>query len=303
VRRLVVIVLAALAFAPAATAGGDFVDLAVSGGTAWFVGPFGIRSIAGGSGVATGVAASASAYPLSVAVGGGAVWVASVANGFVDGKLTRIDPAGGRARVVLRQPAGSVQAVTVGAGGVYVLVGRAVGNQVVRVTFAGRVAARWTIVDAGRIAADASGCWVSADHRLIHIRPNGRKVTVLNTVDLGDVATGDGAVWLAQTASITRVDERTGVVRTVRTARLRPGGFQHDLAVGVGALWTLDTSAPSLQRRSAATGRVERSVALPGIPDAVVPAGGAVWVGVAVTHQVLRFDPRTLRRTLAVTVS
>lgn len=302
-RRLAALALVVFAFAPAARAGGDFVDLAVSGRTAWFVGSFGIRSIAGGTGVATGVAATTGAYPLSVAIGGGAVWVASVANGFVDGELTRVEPATGRARVVLRQPAGSVQAVTVGGGAVYALVGRASGNQVVRLTFAGRVAARWTIIDAGRIAADASGCWVSADHRLIHIRPDGREVTVLNTVDLGSVTAGDGAAWLAQAASVTRIDERTGIVRVVRAPHLRLGGFQHDLAVGDGALWTLDTSPPSLQRRDPATGRVERTVALPGIPDAIVPVAGAVWVAVAVTHQVLRFDPVTLHRTLAVAVS
>ncbi|HVU78410.1 MAG TPA: hypothetical protein VHC67_12555 [Gaiellaceae bacterium] len=301
--RALALVVVALALVPAASAGGDFVDLAVSGDTAWFVGSFGIRSISAGSPPTTALPASAAAQ-LSVAVAGGAVWVASVANGFVDGRLTRLDPATGHGRVVLHVPQGSVLAVAGGGGGsVYALVGRASGNLVVQLTAGGRVARRWQVVDAGRLAADASGCWVSTDHRLLHIRPDGTVVTVLEAAQLGDVATGQGAVWLPQTDAITRVDERTGVIRTVRAPDLHLGGFQHDVAVGAAALWTLDAARPALQRRSRATGRIARTVRLPGIPDAVVATPGAVWVGIAVTHQVLRFDPATLRRTLAVTVS
>lgn len=301
-RRAAALALALLVLAPPARAGGDFVDLAVADGSAWFVGSFGVRQLDARTGATVSAPALAPAsYPLSVAVAGGAVWVASVANGFVAGKLTRIDPATGRTRVVLREPPGSVQAVAAGAGGVYALLGVPGGNVVVRLSPAGRVTGRWAIVDAGRIAADSSGCWVSASHRLLHVDRRGRVRVVLDT-SLGDVATGGGAVWLPLARSILRIDERTGVVRGIATGRLRLGGFQHDIAVGDGALWTLDTFAPSLQRRSLRTGRVERSVGLPDIPDAVVPTARGVWVGIALSHQALRFDARTLRRTLTVRV-
>jgi hypothetical protein len=119
---------------------------------------------------------------------------------------------------------------------------------------------------------------------------------------MGDLATGGGAVWLPLAASILRIDERTGSVYRFRTGRLDTGGFQHVIAVGAGALWMVqqDTRHRSLLvQRSLVTGHVLHAVALPGIADAVQVTGGAVWVGVA-PSTLLRFDARTLRRTLTV---
>lgn len=298
-RRASLLAVLALLAAPPARAGGDFVDLAAGRSTVWFVGAFGVRAIDAGSGriVARPRLAHAS-YPLSVAVAGGAVWVASVENGFVAGKLTRIDLRTGRMRVVLRT-AGSVQAVSAGAGGVYALVADLSRNTIVLVSNAGRVARKWAIADPGRMAADASGCWVSARGGLVHIDPAGRTHTLLHA-PIGDVATGDGAVWLPLGNASLRIDERTGKVRSLHTGRLHTGGFQHGVAAGAGALWTLDTLRPALERRDLDTGRVTRTTRLPAIPDAVVPTAAGIWVGIAEKHLVLRFDPKSLRRTLTV---
>jgi hypothetical protein len=300
--RLAVVLLAALLFAPCALAGGDFVDLTVAGGSAWFVGPFGIREVD----AATGRTRYApqpveDSYPQSVALAGGAAWVATVANGFVDGKLVRIDRSTHRTRIVLRVPKGSVLYVAAGAGGVYALVGLRSGSRIVRLAPTGAVTRTWRIPDAGRMAADASGCWVSGTNRLVHIDPQGRLHSIPG-IGFGDVATGGGSVWVSLLDSIVRVDERTGAVRTLRTGPLHLGGFQHDVAVGDGALWTLAAQPGSLQRRDLGTGRVVRSVRLPDIPDAVVPTPSGVWVAIAISHRLLRFDPRSLRRTLSVAV-
>ena len=251
-RRVALIAAVALAFAPTALAGGDFVDLAVHGSTIWFVGEFGVRGLDTRSGrtVAAPVLVQAS-YPLSVAVAGGAVWVASVENGYVDGKLTRIDLRTGRKRVVLREPPGSVQYVAAGAGGMYALLGVPGGNEVVRLTYRGRIARRWRIADAGRMAADADGCWVAGNGRLLHIDLRGR-VHVAARIAFGDVATGGGAVWLGLSRSVVRLDERTGQIRTLGTGRLQLGGFQHDLAFGARAIWTLGSR--TLERRDAGPG-------------------------------------------------
>jgi len=299
VKRAALLWTIVLALAPAARAGGDFVDLAAGERTEWFVGSFGVRGIDAGSGRLT-ASFRAGAYPLSVAVAGRAVWVASVANGFVDGRLTRIDPRTGRWRVVLHV-AGSVQYVARGARGVYALVGEGARTRVVSLDDAGQVRRVWVIPTAGRLAADSSGCWISTNTTLLHADPAGRLRVVLHT-QLGDVATGGGAVWLPGAATITRVDEHTLATRVLRTGRLRLGGFQHDVAVGAGALWTLDMLTPALQRRDAATGKLERSVRLPDLADAVVATPTRVWVGVAISHQVLAFDPRTLRRLLDVQI-
>jgi len=285
---------------PAAHAGGDFVDLAVDGSTVWFVGSFGVRGIDGASGRVTREPQLAPAsYALSVATAGGAVWVASVANGFVDGRLTRIDPRSGGTRVVLRVPSGAVEYVAPGAGGIYALATSSARSRVVLLSDAGRVVRAWNIPDPGRMTADASGCWVSAGGGLIHIDVAGRMRTVLRA-PIGDVATGDGAVWLPLERTILRVDERTGKVRTLHTGRLHLGGFQHDVAVGAGALWTLDGNVHALQRRNLETGKVTRSIALPDLADAVAVTSNAVWVGTSTSHLLLRYDPRTLRRTLTV---
>lgn len=300
--RALAVALAALTFAPAAVAGGDFVDLAVTHDGVWFAGAFGVRELSPTTGRTIWAPLPQSArYPQSVAVAGGAVWVASVANGFVDGTLTRTDLRNHRARVVIRVPAGSVLSVAAGAGGVYALLGEHRGDSVVRFTAAGRRSGSWRVAGGGRLAADESGCWVSATNRLVHIDPRGRR-NVIEGIAFGDVATGEGSVWVARGRSIVRVDERSGTMTTLTTGPLHPGGFQHDLAVGDGALWILDALRPSIQRRDLHTGRLLRSTPLPGIPDAVVARPSGIWVGIAVTHQVLRLDPRTLRTRLAVTV-
>jgi hypothetical protein len=297
--RICLLAAALLLAAPAARAGGDFVDLAVDGSTVWFVGSFGVRGIDTDSGrIEAEPQLARASYPLSVAAVDGAVWVASVENGFVAGKLTRIDLRTGRARVVLRT-AGSVQALAPGAGGVYALVASLSRNTIALLSPSGHLVRNWVVADPGRMAADASGCWVSAGGGLVHIDPAGRVRRVLRA-PIGDVATGDGAVWLPVERGILRVDERTGQVRTLHTGALHLGGFQHDVAVGAGALWTLDTLTPALQERDLLTGRLLRTTRVPAIPDAVVPTASGIWVGIAEKHLALRFDRRTLRRTLTV---
>lgn len=297
----------------AAQAGGDFVDLAVGTTHVWFVGEPGVRVIDVRTGhIAAGPPLVGAPYPLSVALAGGAAWVASVENGFVWGTLTRIDVRSHRTRVVWRRPDASVQYVAAGAGGVYALIGSAGVTRIARFTLAGRLARTWTVPGAGRIAADATGCWISTDHWLVRIDPAGRLRHVVRA-QFGDVGTGAGAIWLQQETTVLRVDERTGRSRTLHTDRLELGGFQHDLAAGAGALWALSGRARShtmLVRLDPRTGRRTEAITVPGIADAVVPRTDAVWVATVIAppdrpatgYDILRIDPRTLRRTLLVHV-
>lgn len=298
-RRALALVALALVLASPAYAGGSFVDLARQGNHLWFVGEFGVREVDARNGrILAAPRLNGAAYPTSVAVAGGAAWVASVQNGYTAGELTRIDLRTGRQRVVMHAV---VEYVAAGAGGIYALLGD---GRLALVRPNGRVARTWNVPYAGRLAADASGCWISrGDGTLLHVDARGVLHRVLRA-RMGDVATGGGAVWLPLARSLLRIDERTGGARTFRTSALRLGGFQHDLAVGDGGLWLLqqDTRYRSfLVRRSLVTGRIDGVAPLPGIADAVVPTADGVWVGVA-PSTLLRFDPRTLRRTATVDV-
>jgi hypothetical protein len=295
-----------LAAAPA-RAGGQFVDLAVGGSRLWLVGESGTHELDATTGrIRATPTLPRAAYPLTVALAGGAAWVGSVENGFVDGTLSRIDAATGKLRVVWRKQQSSVQYVAAGAGSVWALIGVGQGMEAARFRTSGRLLRVWKLPrDAGRMAADSSGCWISSNGMLLHIDPRGRLHRALQA-PFGDVATGAGAVWLAQNTKVIRIDEQTGQTRSIPTGRLRLGGFQHDLAATSDALYLLQHSYTAagksqLVRIDLRTGSVTRSTLIAGVADAVVVAPHAVWVATA-TSNLSRYDSRTLRRTLVVSV-
>jgi hypothetical protein len=159
---------------------------------------------------------------------------------------------------------------------------------------------------AGRMAADAQGCWVSTDRSLLRIDVRGAVHRVL-AAQLGDVATGAGSVWLPQADTMFRLDERTGGVQTLHTGPLRLGGFQHDVAAGAGALWTLaerDRYRSQVERRDLRTGRLTGRVRVPGIADAVAARPDGLWVATVASSRfdLFRFDARTLRLALVMHV-
>ena len=299
--------------APVARAGGDFVDLAAAHGRLWFVGPVGVRGLNQSTGQVVAQPSLVRApYPLSVTVAGGAAWVASVENGYVWGTLSRIDERSGKVRVVWRKQGSSVQFVAAGAGSVWALIGSKAGTRVARFSATGRLVAVWRIAAAARIAADDRGCWIAAGRWLLQISASGHLRHVLRG-PFGGVATGGGAVWLPRAASVVRLDERTGAVRTLATGALALGGYQHDLAAGDGALWALNhggRTRSSLLRIDPRTGRSTGLVSLRGSADALVVRPGAIWVATvtgpagkpASGYEVLRIDPRTLRRGLLIAV-
>jgi hypothetical protein len=313
--RLIALALAAVAVVllmpAAARAGGDFVDLAVSSARVWFVGEPGVHELDARSGRTLAMPRLVGVpYPLSVTLAGGAAWVASVENGYVWGTLSRIDTRTGKVRVVWRKPDSSVQYVAAGAGGVWALIGTAGSTEIARFSLDGRLVRVWKVPGAGRMAADASGCWISATGWLLHIDTAGRLHHVLRA-PLGDIATAAGAAWLPRTTSVLRIDEHSGRVRTLLTGRLRPGGFQHDLAVGANALWGLNDAGrahTTLDRYDLHTGRKTGSVRVPGIADALVVKPHVVWVATVIAppakpatgYDVIRLDPLTLRRSLLI---
>jgi hypothetical protein len=304
---LLLVVAGVLVGAPAARAGGDFADLAVGGARVWFVGAGGVRSLDARTGrTLSRPQLVGLAYPLSVALTGGVAWIASVENGYVWGTLSRIDLRTGKVRVVWRRRESSVQYVAAGAGSVWTLIGSRKGMRIARFTLSGRLLGVWRVAGAGRIAADQQGCWISTDHWLVQIDPRGQVHRVVRA-RFGDVSTGAGAVWLVQARSVLRIDERTHEIRRLATGPLGGGGFQHDLAADGRGIWALreaNRTRSTLVRYDSRTGRRTGRATLPGIADAMVVTPNAVWVATIAPHweTVLRFDPRTLRRTLRVRI-
>lgn len=312
---LALLALIALVLLPStAWAGGEFVDLAVGGGRVWLVGESGVHSFDASSGRALAAPQVVGSYPLSVAVGGGATWVASVGDGYTSGRISRVDRRTGVARVVWRSETQPAQYVAIGAGSVWALLGSGPGTRIARFAPDGRLLHVWAIARAGRIAANGAGCWVSSFSSLVRIAPDGVVHRVVRA-PLDDVATGEGAAWLARKTSVLRVDGRSSRVRTVTTGRLALSGLQHDLAAGDGSVWALSRPAiepgiSTLRRLDPRTGRTTGRVAFPGSAQAIVVTPGAIWVasiraeegGGSNDATITRLDPRTLRRSLVLHV-
>jgi hypothetical protein len=293
--------------AATARAGGQLVDLAVGGNQVWLVGESGVHELDATTGHIRAMPTLAgAAYPLTVTLAAGAAWVGSVENGYVWGTLSRIDARTGKVHVLWRRYQTSVQYVAAGAGSVWALIGIKGAMEAARFSPNGGLLQVWKLPrDAGRMAADNSGCWISSNRALLHIDPSGRLHRALQA-PFGDVATGAGAVWVAESTKVIRVDERTGQTRSIPTGTLRLGGFQHDLAATSDALYLLQhsytvASNSQLVRIDLRTGTVTRSAPIAGIADAVVVSTHAVWVATA-TSSVSQYDPRTLRRRLVFSV-
>src|SRR5262249_54739650 len=145
-RVAVAALVAAVLVAPAARAGGDFVDLAAADGRVWLVGEPGLLELDARSGHTLARRQLAGApLPLSVALAGRAAWVAGVENGDVGGTLTRIDLATGRAHVVRREPDGAVQYVAAGGDTVWTLLGSGGSTRIARYGLDGRLVRTWTV--------------------------------------------------------------------------------------------------------------------------------------------------------------
>lgn len=293
--------------AATARAGGQFVDLAVGGNQVWLVGESGVHALDATTGRIRAMATvPGAAYPLTVTLADGAAWVGSVENGYVWGTLSRIDVRTGKVHVLWRKQQSSVQYVAAGAGSVWALIGVKGAMEAARFSPNGRLLRVWKLPrDAGRMAADNSGCWISSNRTLLHIDPSGRLHRALQA-PFGDIATGAGAVWLAENTKVIRLDERTGQTRSIPTGTLRLGGFQHDLAATNDALYVLQhsytaASTSRLVRIDLRNGAVRRSALVAGIADAVVASPHAIWIATA-SSSVSRYDPRTLHRTRIISV-
>jgi DNA-binding beta-propeller fold protein YncE len=179
--------------------------------------------------------------------------------------------------------------------------------------------------DNGGLAAGEGAIWVAhgglilrPDTLLTRIDPATGKVTGrLAAGAAGGLAVGAGSVWLAQAAyALTRVDAKT--LSVVTTVTLGTTAAPVAVSVGEGAVWVasrvgvpcppglaMPGAPPATQCQSTKFGTVSRidpatnsvtaTIRVPGVPDAIVAAGGGVWVTSESTRTILRIDPKTTR--------
>jgi DNA-binding SARP family transcriptional activator/ABC-type transport system substrate-binding protein len=114
-------------------------------------------------------------------------------------------------------------------------------------------------------------------------------------VNAGDVAVGEGAVWItdADSQTLVRVGPQYGDVARIRlpATGLSKPGTGGGVAVGAGSVWVAQ-GLSRIARISPASGQVESS--LP-VADATVVAFGerAVWVAASDLGTLMKIDPRT----------
>jgi hypothetical protein len=294
--------IALLAWASAARAGGVPVQLALSGHRLWTVSDAGVIELDARNGRVLARPQVGASYPLRVAIGAGAAWVAAVENGYAAGALTRIDLSNGRVTTRLREPRGPVFEVAAGGGSVWALTGPTRAASVLRVE--PRTGRRIGVVRGPTrpswIAAGRSGLWiVGADGSFLHARQRAsRATTVLRLRGLGEPAVGAGSVWIPHGHDLLRVDARTGGVR----ARIRLGARPATLAVGGSAVWGVTYTRAGrawLVRVSTRTNTVTAKARVPIGASSLAATGRRVLVGVSgARRRVLELDGRTRARRL-----
>jgi streptogramin lyase len=101
-------------------------------------------------------------------------------------------------------------------------------------------------------------------------------------------------VWIANRAapSVTRLDARTGELKTARTGR-GPAA----LAIGDGAVWVANAEESTVSRINRADPGDAATIAVPGSPRGVAFGGGSLWATSFASSTLTRIDGDTGRAT------
>ena len=178
-------------------------------------------------------------------------------------------------------------------------------NSVARIDESGkRVESYGVGTDPVAIAVGLGGVWVAnaedgtvdrldpATGKLVHT-PIG-----IGADDLSDIAIGLGSVWVADgnDGTVTQIDPRLNQVESTNPPHAGPTVAPTPVfyvAVDSHHVWA--TRGKKLLRIDAQTNRVEKRATI-GTPTGLTTGGGYVWV-TTLSQQLLRIDPRTMKRT------
>jgi YVTN family beta-propeller protein len=200
--------------------------------------------------------------PSGVAVGGGAVWVATW--GVERSRVVRIDPAGNRVVATIAVPRGQA-ALAVGAGAVWIA--SSSDNSVSRIDPATNKVAATIAVDRqpSGIAVAAGSVWVASalDDTVSRIDPaSNRVVATIPIPGQGSalsLAAAGGSVWVSGSRGLGRIDPAGNRVTPVDVCC-------GELAAGAGGLWVANGMDRTVLRVDPATGRVLARIPVPRPP-------------------------------------
>jgi virginiamycin B lyase len=217
--------------------------------------------------------------PSGVAVGGGAVWVATW--GVERSRVVRIDPAGNRVVATIAVPRGQA-VLAVGARAVWVA--SSSDNSVSRIDPATNEVAATIAVDRqpSGIAVAAGSVWVASalDDTVSRIDPASNQVVATIPIpgqgSALSLAAAGGSVWVSGSRGLSRIDPAGNRVTPVDVCC-------GELAAGAGGLWVANGMDRTVLRVDPASGRVVARVPVPPAaapegPFGIAAAGGAVWV-------------------------
>ena len=239
--------------------------------------------------------------PTSIAAGLGSVWI-----GFGSGDIVRLDASSANPQARIRGTA-YVHGIAAASGAIWVVAGGV--TRVDPVTGGTRDVRGLAQVDLVEIAGGAGALWVAdgRSNEILRIDPRSVKITLRTRVPgrAWGVAAGTHEVLVLSvphrgpvtgpsgTRLLQRLDPQTGRLSAAR-ARLN---CDAGMAVGLGAVFTLDACMGSLSRRDSRTLRTERQQRLGVLSQTPALGFGSIWL--ASRGGVRRIDPTTLR-TVAV---
>ncbi|HYV02563.1 MAG TPA: hypothetical protein VEM93_09575 [Actinomycetota bacterium] len=231
--------------------------------------------------------------PRDVAVGEGAVWVAT------ESSVVRIDPATNRATTVHEFADDPIMpGIAVGAGSVWAI-GPA--NTLVRIDprSGGEIATMELRGEARVVAFGEGALWAATfGSNVFRIDPATNRVAGTVAAPLGPagIAVGSGAVWVVGESSNEVVRIAPDTVEVV--VRIPVGKFPGPIDATDDGVWIGFQGRPSIARIAPASGEVSKTVRLHDgvsvglIPFAIAIGCDAVWVSVA-GGRILEVDPRT----------
>jgi YVTN family beta-propeller protein len=228
--------------------------------------------------------------PGAVAIGAGAVWVTNLD----DQTLSRIDP---KTRVLVRTISLDAAPTGLAVGPNAVWVANGLSGTVSRVD-PGVDAVAETVGGGSRsfigsIAVGEGSIWaVFGAGTVLRIDPTRSSTTASGLAGFAPsaVATGEGAVWVANAGgnTVSRLDPHT--VRAVESVSV--GSRPSAVAVGGGSVWVASQGDDLVTRIDPATNSVAETIRVGRRPEAVAFGGGAVWVASS-AGTVSRIDPST----------
>jgi YVTN family beta-propeller protein len=252
------------------------------------VAPDSVAVVEGGSGeVAAGVPIGAE--PSALAVGAGALWVATG-----DNSVSRIDLRTRSVRQTI-QVGGAPADVAVTNGAAWVANG--LDGTVSRIDLESSRVVDTIAVGNGPtgIAADAGGVWVtnSADGTVARIESDSGRLTrtLPAAVGAAGIAVGFGRLWVLSPPShtVAVLDPRSGQL----IQRIGVGADPEAVAVGSGAVWVANRADGTVSKIDPRAGAVTDTVRVGGAPGGVAAGNGRIWIANAADRSLQRVDPST----------